>query len=185
MTDTHTKIINSLDLEFIVKDFWDSLALANNVKNNRQRRNVIYKHSFFVSCRELTTLSLSSIGKVMGKDHATVLHACRKHEINFMYDSTYRAIYDQVYESLKQKMDEFNVNLNELVTKRINRMEVESFNSAMLIVYKNKLEKQQSIFELEISNLKKEREILRKQLKSSRAREESLNKECLRLKNLV
>lgn len=178
-------VVRGLDQELLAKDFWESILIMYDLKDNRQRRNIIYKHSFFVCCRELTTLSLSSIGKLLGKDHATVLHAIRKHSANYMYDSIYRAVYDQMYDSFSKKVESFNEGINEMINKRISRMDVDSFSTVMVKMYKDKLARQHSAYELQIETLKRENNILSKQLRTSRARAEHLNNECLRLKNLL
>lgn len=177
--------INALDQELLVKDFWNVMSDLYSLKNNRERRNIVYKHSFFVACRELTTLSLSSIGSVLGKDHATVLHAIKNHPHNYMYDNSYREVYDQLYDSLHTRMDDFTEGINTLIQRRINKMDVDSFSTSMITMYKTKLDKQKTAYELQIETLKRENQIVKKQLKASRNREQQLNQECLRLKNLL
>lgn len=76
--------------------FWDNYAQKHKVVNDRQRHNIVHKHAFFHIVRENTSLSLSSIGSVLGKDHATVLNACRNHESNYKWDSNYRLVYDNM-----------------------------------------------------------------------------------------
>jgi hypothetical protein len=177
--------INALDQELLVKDFWSAMSDLYSLKNNRERRNIVYKHSFFVACRELTTLSLSSIGGVLGKDHATVLHAIKNHPQNYMYDNSYREVYDQLYDSLHSRMDDFTEGINTLIQRRINKMDVDSFSTSMITMYKAKIEKQKAAYELQTESLKRENQIIKKQLKASRNREQQLNQECLRLKNLL
>lgn len=177
--------INALDQELIAQDFWKSLMDMYDLKNNRERRNVIYKHSFFVCCRELTTLSLSSVGRILSKDHATVLHALKNHSQNYMYDSIYRQVYDQMYHSFNERMNHFTEGINTLIQKRINRMDIDSFSSSMINLYKTKLDKQRQAYELQLDTIKRESAIIKKQLKASRKREQYLNNECLRLKNLL
>ena len=179
------KDVDTLDQEMLIRDFWNRLSTANQITNNRERRNILYKYSFFVSARELTTLSLSSIGRVLNKDHATVLHAIKKHSANYMYDKTYRGVYDMIYSELNEQMDKFNSHITDLVSKRIDRMDVDMFSMTMVKVYKSKLEKQKESHRMQVDALKRERDIIKKQLVASRKRENYLNTECLRLKNLL
>lgn len=179
------KIYKTLDQELILKDFWESLSEINGVYNNRERRNIVYKHSFFMCARELTSLSLASIGKLLGKDHATVLHAVRNHSINYLQDSHYRDVYDQMYAQLEQKMDKFNSDVSDVIERRLNNMDAEVYRTTMISMYKKKLEKQKKAHEMQIETIKKEARILKKQLKISRDREVLLNEECLRLKALL
>jgi len=178
-------VVAAIDQELLCKDFWTTVSSAYNISNNRQRRNIIYKHSFLVCCRELTTLSLASIGSILGKDHSTVLHAIKKHNGNYMYDKIYRAVYDQMYDSFSERVDSFNEGVNSMIEKRISRLNVESFSTIMVKMYKDKLERQQKSYDLQLDSLKRERSILQKQLKTTRDRAENLNKECIRLKNLL
>lgn len=180
-----SRIQETLDQELLVKDFWEAISQTNQIDNNRQRRNIIYKHAFFTCCRELTGLSLSSIGGVLGKDHATVLHAVRNHSINYLHDANYREVYDQMYDSLDDRIQKFNDGINDMIEKRINRMDVEVYNTTVIEMYKKKLRNQRKANDLQIDALKKEMNILRKALKASRNREKSLNEECKRLKNLL
>ena len=179
------KIYKTLDQELILKDFWESLSEINCVYNNRERRNIVYKHSFFMCARELTSLSLSSIGKLLGKDHATVLHATKNHSINYLQDCHYRDVYDQMYAQLEQKMDKFNSDVSDIIERRLNNMDAEVYKTTMISMYKKKLEKQKKAHDKQIETIKKEARILKKQLKISRDREVLLNKECLRLRALL
>ncbi len=179
------KDVETIDQEMLIKDFWNRLSTANQVTDNRERRNILYKYSFLVSARELTTLSLSSIGSVLRKDHATVLHAVKKHSANYMYDKTYRGVYDMIYSELNEQMEKFNSHITDLVSKRIDRMDVDMFSMTMVKVYKSKLEKQKESHKMQLEAIKREKEIIKKQLTATRKREKWLNAECLRLKNLI
>tara|TARA_R110000744_G_scaffold279186_5_gene391431 strand:- start:400 stop:957 length:558 start_codon:yes stop_codon:yes gene_type:complete len=177
--------MNGFDQEMLLSDFWDTMVERYKVVNNRERRNIIYKFSFLVSSRELTSLSLSSIGKRINKDHASVLHAIKQHPVNYMYDKHYREVYDQVYDSLSKKVETFTDNINGLMQQRISKLDAEMFNDVMVKVYKNKLDKQQIANDLHIETLKRDNSVLKTQLKNTRERERWLNDECLRLKNLL
>ena len=82
-------------------------------------------------------------------------------------------------------MEDFTEGINTLIQRRINKMDVDSFSTSMITMYKSRLEKQKSNYELQIEALKRENKIVKKQLKASRNREQTLNTECLRLKNLI
>lgn len=64
-------------------------------------------------------------------------------------------------------------------------MDVEVYNTTVIEMYKKKLRNQRKANDLQIDALKKEMSILRRALKASRNRENSLNEECKRLKNLL
>ena len=82
-------------------------------------------------------------------------------------------------------MDKFNSHITDLVSKRIDKMDVDMFSMTMVKVYKSKLEKQQVLHAMQIESLKKERDAIRKHNKTITKRMDWLNTECLRLKNLL
>lgn len=47
------------------------------LESDRKLINVYRRAVFYAACRELTGVSLYSIGKVIGKNHATVLHGLK------------------------------------------------------------------------------------------------------------
>lgn len=100
--------INALD------SFWKAYASKHKVSNNRERHNVIRKHSFSHIARTNTSVSLQGIARILDKTHATILHACRQHESNYMYDPDYRLVYDDMF----NEMEEFLL-VNGVVPKTI------------------------------------------------------------------
>ena len=55
------------------------LDFASIVSTKRQKKIAMARQIAMYICREMTGLSLSSIGEVFGgKDHTTVIHACKK-----------------------------------------------------------------------------------------------------------
>lgn len=88
--------INALDR------FWKDYASKHKVSNNRERPNVIRKHSFSHIARTNTSVSLQGIARILDKTHATILHACRQHESNYMYDPDYRLVYDDMFNEIEE-----------------------------------------------------------------------------------
>ena len=66
-------LLAKLDQEAMLKNLWKDIEKVNHVLANRDGRNVMYRHVFFVCARQLSNVSLKSIGRILGKDHATVL----------------------------------------------------------------------------------------------------------------
>lgn len=182
---TREDTLLAVDQELMLKDYWESVCQIHDVKDNRERRNIIYKHAFSVCCREYSSLSLATIGKIVNKNHATVLHAIKSHSSNYLYDKVYRATYDAISDNVSKKMMEYNDGVDKLLEKRIERIDATAFNSAMVKLYKTKIEKQKESYDIKIAALSKDISILKKHLKISRKREQYLNAECLRLKNLL
>lgn len=178
-------VFDFVDQELMLKDYWSSLCKVHNIEDNRVRRNVRYKHAFMVACREYSNLSLSTIGGILGKDHATVLHAVKIHSPNYLYDQSYRDIYDVVSEDVSSKIMEYSDGVEKMMEKRIDRIDASVFNEAVIQAYKKKLKKQKENYEERIANLTKENSVLKRNLKTGKEREKYLNEECLRLKNLL
>ena len=181
----HKSIYKTLDQQLLIKSFWNRLSKINFITDNRERRNVIYKHSFFVSCRKLTSLSLKSIGSTINKDHATVLHALKIHEINYLYDNKYKDVYDQMFIQLESEVKKFNQDIYHMMQARALENYPDLHTDAVVQVYKNKLEEQEKHFELKEKAYKKEINLISKQNRLMSKRNEELNDECLRLKNLL
>lgn len=81
--------------------FWSEYSVKHKVVNNRERFNIIHKHAFCHISRNNTNVSLQGIASVINKNHATVLHACKKHEMNYRYDPDYRAVYDIMFADIE------------------------------------------------------------------------------------
>jgi len=65
----------------------------NRIGKSRERFNVMARFAFMVAARELyTTLE---IAKVTEKNHATVIHATKGHDMNLRFDSDYARFYHQ------------------------------------------------------------------------------------------
>lgn len=178
--------ITLLDQEMLMTDFWETLCQTHQVIDNRERRNVIYRHAFMSACRKFSNLSLATIGKICGgRDHATVLHAKRSHSANYMYDSTYRGAYDAIANSIVERIDTHTDKVEALMMQKLNQEDIDSYTQSMVSVYKKKMEKQRDKYEERIDLLKKELNIIRVHLRKQTKRADKLDKECLRLKNLL
>ena len=90
------KSVMKAGLYFELRNYWNEYVLENQVGNSRERENVIHRHAFCVVARRYAPISLKFIGGVLGRDHATVLHASKNHETNYRFDSEYRAIYHRM-----------------------------------------------------------------------------------------
>ena len=175
----------TFDQEMLVKDYWYTIEETHNIRKNRERRNVMYRHAFFVVCRELTQLPLKSIGKVLDKDHATVLHAIRMHESNYQFDNQYRDIYTEIYTCLDDIISTSTEQVYEIIKKRTLKIDPSAFDDRMVQMYKTKFQQQEKHYEQKFSQMVREITTLKKHNKKLQERSEELNTECLRLKNLL
>ena len=177
--------MNIIDQHSILSDYWQSIVELHNIKNNRESRNVMYRHAFFVACREYSNMSLKSIGKIISRDHATVLHAQKVHKNNYMFNKTYREIYDSISCVISEKINKQTEEIEALMFKRLAKSDIKLYTDSMVFMYKKRLEIEHKRHKNQTDSFKKEIKILRKQLKIHQERAENLNQECLRLKNLL
>ena len=87
-----------------LKEYWKELCDQESIQDNRHQRNVMYKHAFLVASREASTLSITELGLVIGKHHATVIHATKNHESNMRFNQIYRTAYNQILSTLSDMM---------------------------------------------------------------------------------
>lgn len=70
---------------------WQYYRDLYQIGNSRKQEYVMLRHAFMVASREL--FSTTAIASVMGKNHATVLHASKNHEMNYRFSELYREGY--------------------------------------------------------------------------------------------
>ena len=178
-------VIGLIDQQMMLEDYWRKIAQTHNIKKNRERRNVIYRQAFFVAARQFSNLSLNAIGNILNKNHATVLHAHKCHEMNYKYDKIYRTTFDSMAYAITKMVDAHTENIEQLVAERLSKINVDVYENSLIDMYKRKLEKTEERYEELLGSVKRDLAVVTKQMKHHKRRAEKLNKECLRLKNLL
>lgn len=79
--------------ELTLQEEYDNYVIFNRIHKNREHRNVMARFAFMVAAREI--YNTLQIARVMGKNHATVIHAWKQHEMNIRYDREYLQYYNQ------------------------------------------------------------------------------------------
>ena len=153
----------------LASDLWVKITKNKKIPlKSRKREYVIYRHSFLVALRKYSTMSLDAIGKILGKDHATVIHACKQHEMNYKFDRDYKAVYYQVDDIVAKTMlphslleehtyDEFmerNKAVRERLMKLASRNRELIAENSRLALENESLKKQSKQVNSEISALK-------------------------------
>jgi len=169
-----------------VVQWWREYSEKSGFTDNRQRGNIILKHSFFVATRELSSLSLNEIGNIINKDHATVLHAIKQHKNNLDYLPTYPDVYQEIYYGIKKALaikgihrEAENINdVRELRFRLVNTSE----RLRMKILEVNSLMKR---IDEAPEKLKQENAFLKKHSREIHERNIRLEKELGRIKNLI
>lgn len=143
------EIIDLVTQETVLKKMWKNLIRQHKIKENRYRRNVIFRHAFATAARANSDLSLIAVSKIIKKNHATVIHAMKQHETNYLYDDEYRTIYNSVAEEVTNKLAEF-------------RFEVNTKPAELTVINADRALKIQNMhLKRQISDLKKDIEILK------------------------
>ena len=143
-------IANELNLQ----EEYDNYVILNKIHKNREHRNVMARFAFMVAARDLyTTLEIARVCK---KNHATIIHATKGHEMNLKFDRNYMqffnqccAIMDKLRGSQEEGIDWGLTKQNALLTERLQKTREE------LSITREKL----YIMEQDMIQLKKEYEL--------------------------
>jgi hypothetical protein len=169
-----------------VKKLWFDYTEQSDFVDNRQRKNIIVKHSFAVAVKKLTSMSLSDIGSIIDKDHATVIHANKKHDENMMYLGGYKETFNLFFRELR-KLLEISIIESEADdiddNKELRNRLIDTSSRLRLQIIENKKLKKQ--METSPARAVEENKILSKMLKEVRQRNDKLNAELIRIKNLL
>jgi hypothetical protein len=167
----------------MLKSYWTTLTEERGIEDNRQRANIVWKHAFSVAVLEQTNLPLKKIGQIIGKDHATILHAKKLHDTNYTYDDKYRQCYQLISNEIADIIDEYDAEVKKAIRSRttilnpsLDKLERE---------YELKLKNQQRKADERYEELNRKYEFITQQLKIQTARANKLNEEAKRLKNLL
>jgi len=172
-----------IDQQMMLKALWETICKEQDVTDNRERGNVIWKHAFMVAVVEQTSLPLQAIGGIMNKNHATILHAKRQHESNYRFDAKYRQCYEVVTAEIEHIIDKYDDEVRRAIRNRktiinpsIDKLEQE---------YDKKMEFQKRRHYEAYTELESRYRSVLKELRSQQARADKLNDEVKRLKNLL
>lgn len=175
--------ILSIDQQMMLKSLWKDIQIQEGIVDNRERRNVIWKHAFSVAVLDNTSLSLQGIGDILGKNHATIIHAKKIHEINYSYDSKYRIAFDQLNNTISDLMDEYNVKVKDAIRSRtqVINPSIEKLEKD----WEKKLERVQRREREKYDVLEYKYKSVCKALRDQSERASRLNDELARVKNLI
>ena len=166
------------------KEFWTQYCHKMGVQDNRQRKNIIHKHAFLKIMKDVTTLSLADIGSILNKDHATVLHAAHNHETNYKFDINYRWI----YHNLLDQVQEFMLKIDVISVSMIEEEKNAGSSHFKFLELSQRLRKKIAEFDAYKKSMKDEIKRINtvdSYIKSLEARNDKLNRELIRIKNLV
>ena len=114
----------------------------------RERKYVDGRSIFYWLCTHYTDLNFSQISKLLGKNHATVLHSIKNFPYLIEYDAELKEMFDKIHMKVLAEIDNKNKEMS------IDRM-VSSHN--YLLLENESLKKR-------ISDLENQNELLKKQI---------------------
>jgi chromosomal replication initiator protein len=101
MTDKKYAELNPDIIQRVVAQAFD-VSVVDLKGEKRQKELVLPRHVSMYLSRELTQCSLPAIGKAFGgRDHSTILHACKRIGLLLMEDSELKDALDKITEDLK------------------------------------------------------------------------------------
>ena len=168
----------------VLSKLWNSISKNFGITNSRQRRNVRFRHAGMTAMRNHGNLSLNDLGKIFDKDHATVLHAMKQHEMNYRYDREYKAIYMDIEKMVKDTLDEYE--LRDHTLPELSSIEM-NYHSVVK-VYRNhitELESKNSKLKNNLEEATNKLDAIYKQFNTIVNRNDELNKLVKRYKNLA
>ena len=175
----------TFDQQLLARNYWSTIEETHDVGRNRERRNVLYRFSFFVACREVSNLSLSTIGRILNKDHATVIHALKNHESNYRFDAQYREIYTEIHSCLTDIIGANTEKVYSVIRDRAMQVDPDLYHDHIIETYKQRIASQEREHNDKTEVLKSTLLKTQKHNKTLQKRVDTLNTECLRLKNLL
>lgn len=94
----------------LIKNVTEDVTGMNIKRNDRKRDVVIARYIYFNLAKNLTGKTMTSIGKVVGRNHATVLHGIRVLNDWIETNREVRDIYTRVKDQLVSNTDESGFN---------------------------------------------------------------------------
>lgn len=179
------KDLQVVDQYLMIKQLWKEMVQKHDIIDNRRRENVVWRHAFSVACLEYTSLTLQKIGGIISKDHATVLHAQKQHEGNYLYDDRYKQAFIVCSTEIEFLMDKYQDVMQEIVSKRIIELNIDKSVENVVTGYQKRLKRMDEAYKREVYQLNDRIQKLTKQFNIVNERNTILNEELKRVKNLL
>ena len=176
------QILLVITQENILKELWKNYKRAYKIDDSRVRKNVLLRYAFILNAKKHSNLSLKTLGNLIERDHATVIHAQKAHETNFLYDDTYRKIYSVMSDRIKKALLEYRL---ETAEELVESLGIDVDPALEIKVLKKNLKALQEEIEMLQDLHKKEKKAWVRQTKDLQERNEKLHDMILDLKRRV
>ena len=170
-----------------LKEYWKEHCRINGVGETRNREFVIHRHAFCVACEKYASLTLKNLASIVNRDHATVLHAKKNHEMNYKFDSEYHYLYNQIESDIISIVSDSGLAPKEIeVFESVSDELLALRSKSMKIIGRMRKMKLEHIEEMKVlRNQLLHYEFIKKQNVELQERNKLLHIELKRLKNLL
>ena len=88
------QILSAMGQKVMLEHYWKDVKKQWAIDDNRVQRNVMYRNAFMVAANKYSSLSITSIAKILGKHHAMVIWANKNHDVNLRFSKVYYKAYE-------------------------------------------------------------------------------------------
>jgi chromosomal replication initiation ATPase DnaA len=91
----------------------------DDIYSHIRKQHILYgRHTFNYICRKTIGMSLDSIGRIINRDHSTIIHSVRQTQDLIEYDRNFAKTYQQTLELLDSYRDEESIVINSHLERR-------------------------------------------------------------------
>ena len=171
----------------LIESQWNQIRKKNRIGDSRVLNNVIYRQAYMMACLEHTKLTLKSIGKIMNRNHATIVYAKKQHLDNMNYTLGYPQIFMEFSKMVEQLVCKYDKNENDAMMDVLQFSGTTSEEIVSIMKKKNRmhLKRVEESYERKFQQFKHEMKVLKRHNIKLQIRLYEVEAEAKRLKNLL
>lgn len=93
-----SKVTPEMILEVVAKNC--NVTIEEILSNTRKRNSVDARHYYCAVLRKQLGYSVTAIGKLVNKDHTTIVHGTQKFYDRCSIDESYKKVYDSILQDI-------------------------------------------------------------------------------------
>ena len=171
----------------LIESQWNQIRKKNRIGDSRVLNNVIYRQAYMMACLEHTKLTLKSIGKIMNRNHATIVYAKKQHLDNMDYTLGYPQIFMEFSKMVEQLVCKYDKNENDAMMDVLQFSGTTSEEIVSIMKKKNRmhLKRVEESYERKFQQFQHEMKVLKRHNIKLQIRLCEVEAEAKRLKNLL
>tara|TARA_R100000081_G_scaffold61791_1_gene31133 strand:- start:248 stop:778 length:531 start_codon:yes stop_codon:yes gene_type:complete len=171
----------------LIEKQWNQICKKNRIGDSRVLNNVIYRQAYMMACLEHTKLTLKSIGKIMKRDHATIVYAKKQHLDNMNYTLGYPQLFMEFCKMVEELVCKYDKNENEAMMDILQYSGTTSEEIVSIMKKKNRmhLKRIEESYERKHQQFQHEMKVLKRHNTKLQIRLNEVEAEAKRLKNLL